>query len=134
MARFVRLEKPEVAEAAIAVIDRMQGRGLGRLLFQRLCAAAGERGIERLRCELLSMNAPMRALLDSMAPEVQRTSSEDGIVTVEFPLPAVEPDQLAAAAPRHNPLYQILVMAAQGMVAVRRMLDEWMKRTMRPKS
>ncbi len=124
VARFVRLERPDVAEAAVAVVDRMHGRGLGRLLFQRMCAAAAERGIERLRCELLSMNAPMRALVDSMAPEITR-SEEDGIVTVEFPLPDIAPDQSAASAPRQNPLYQLLVLAAQGMVAMRRMFEDW---------
>src|ERR1700723_1832427 len=40
-ARFVRLPgEPEVAEAAVTVIDDFQGRGLGRLLLARLVDAA----------------------------------------------------------------------------------------------
>src|SRR4029078_10276623 len=48
-ARFIRLEDPEVAEAAVAVLDSMQGHGLGKLLTGLLAEAARERGIKRFR-------------------------------------------------------------------------------------
>jgi GNAT superfamily N-acetyltransferase len=125
VARFVRLaERPDTAEAAIAVADEVQGRGLGRLLFQRLCAAAAERGIERLRCEMLALNQPMRGLVDALVPEVMH--ERDGqTVVVEFTLPRVPPDQGADAAPRANPVYRLLVMTAEGMVQMGRMFDRW---------
>src|SRR5436189_102460 len=48
VARFVRhAPAGEVAEPAIAVVDDMQGKGLGRLLLARLVAAARERGVTR---------------------------------------------------------------------------------------
>ncbi|HEY6035749.1 MAG TPA: GNAT family N-acetyltransferase, partial [Kofleriaceae bacterium] len=60
IARFIRLPtqplEPVTAEAAIAVADEAQGKGLGRLLFACLAAAAAERGIERFRCEVLCSN------------------------------------------------------------------------------
>ena len=41
VARYVRLRgEPEVAEAAVTVIDDYQGRGLGHLLLQAIGAAA----------------------------------------------------------------------------------------------
>ena len=91
-ARFVRLEdEPTVAEPAIAVVDPMQGRGLGRLLMLRLIAAAEERGVEKFRCELLSDNAPVRELLTDVSPGA--TFPTDGPVTLaDMPLPHVEPD------------------------------------------
>src|SRR5436305_11121880 len=44
VARCIRLrDRPEVAEAAITVVDAWQGRGLGKLLLHRLMEAAHER-------------------------------------------------------------------------------------------
>src|SRR5262249_32178362 len=46
IARFVRLEDdPAKAEAAVAVIDEVQRRGLGRLLLRELICAARQRGV-----------------------------------------------------------------------------------------
>lgn len=64
VARFVRLhDEPRVAEPAIAIIDDYQGRGLGRLLLERLALAARERGIETFRCELFPSNRRIRRML-----------------------------------------------------------------------
>lgn len=124
IARFVRLaERPDTAEAAIAVDDAFHGRGLGRLLFLRLCAAAHERGIARLRCDVLTFNEPMRAMILGLAPDAV-VEEEGTVLSLEFPLPDVLPDQLAADAPRASPIYRLLVFAATGVVAVRRVLDK----------
>ena len=46
VARFIRLEPGgDRAEAAVAVVDEWQGRGLGAALLDRLAARAGEAGI-----------------------------------------------------------------------------------------
>jgi GNAT superfamily N-acetyltransferase len=69
VARYIVLDdEPGLAEAAIAVADEVQGRGLGSLLFQRLVAAARERGVERFRCDMLGSNQGMADLLRALAP------------------------------------------------------------------
>ena len=64
VARFVRFgPQRDVAEPAIAVLDAYQNKGLGRLLFSRLVAAARERGIQHFHGSMLSDNTPMKSLL-----------------------------------------------------------------------
>lgn len=92
VARFVRLEPDgDVAEAAIAVVDTWQGQGLGRLLFQRLAAAAEERGIRRFRVEMLAENEPMRALTGVLG-ERDSLRVGEGLMTAEFFLPQADAD------------------------------------------
>jgi hypothetical protein len=116
VARFVRLAEPEVAESAVVVTDRAQGQGLGRLLFQRLVAAAVERGIHRFRAEVLANNEAMRTLILESTPEGSPHMQVQGeVMIVEWPLPETPPDQGADAAPRHSPIYRMLVAAAKGL-------------------
>jgi hypothetical protein len=123
VARFIRLAgRPDTAEVAIVVADDVQGRGLGRVLLQRLCAAALERGVQRLHCEVLALNEPMRALLRDLVPDGELIDNGT-VMVLEFPLPEVPPDQPAESAPRQDPLYRILVLAAQGLVAIRRAVE-----------
>jgi GNAT superfamily N-acetyltransferase len=93
VARFIRFaDRPETAEAAIAVADEAQQKGLGRLLLLRLVAAARERGIERFRFEVLSSNAGMATLIAEIAPE-RTVETEAGEQSIEVELPEVEPTQ-----------------------------------------
>ena len=70
IARFIRLpDRPDTAEAAIAVAERAQRLGLGRALLTRLLDAARERGIRTIRMEVLAANLPMRALLAAALPD-----------------------------------------------------------------
>jgi GNAT superfamily N-acetyltransferase len=81
VARFVRLAAdPEVAEAAVTVVDDMQRKGLGRILLTTLADAARERGVKRFRGEVLATNGPIRQILAEAAAQVVRA---DG-VTVEY--------------------------------------------------
>ncbi|HEY6033601.1 MAG TPA: GNAT family N-acetyltransferase, partial [Kofleriaceae bacterium] len=109
------------AEAAIAVADTAHRKGLGRLLFLRLCAAAAERDIERFRCEVLVENTSMRALIDAIAPE-HTTSTRQGVLTIDFAIEAVAPD--APPEQPENALYRFFRAAAENTVewtdAVRR--------------
>jgi len=67
VARFVRVGVGgRVAEPAMAIVDRFQGRGLGRLLLGRLAAAARERGVERFEGEVLATNRSMLHLLGEL--------------------------------------------------------------------
>src|SRR5262249_41783941 len=73
VARFVRnAKRRDVAEPAMSVIDRLQPRGLGRILFGRLVDAAGERGVERFEAEVLAMNRTMLRLLGDTGPTAGR--------------------------------------------------------------
>jgi GNAT superfamily N-acetyltransferase len=63
IARFVR-EAPgaTAAEAAVAVADEWQGRGVGRVLLERLAARARELGVTEFTASLLTTNRAMLAL------------------------------------------------------------------------
>jgi GNAT superfamily N-acetyltransferase len=125
VARFIRLpEPPATAEAAIAVVDSMHGRGLGKLLFLRLCAAAAERGIQRFRCELLGSNTGMRNLIEDVSPD-HRIEVGGGVMSIDMALPDVPPDEPAAGPPPQGPMYRLFRAAAENAVewteAVRRL-------------
>jgi ribosomal protein S18 acetylase RimI-like enzyme len=107
IARFIRLEdNPTTAEAAIAVADDAQHRGLGRLLLLRLIAAAAERGVERFRCEVLGSNTSMAALLSQIAPE-RSIEVGSGVMSIEIALPKVAPTEPPAGEPLQSPLYRL---------------------------
>lgn len=94
IARFIRLPEsgteiaePVTAEAAVAVADEVHGQGLGRILLERLVAAASERGIERFRCHVLRANESMTGLIEKIAP-VQSVEVDDDVVSIDFEVPA----------------------------------------------
>ena len=119
IARVVRLrDDPTVAEAAVAVIDEVQRRGLGRALFVRLAAAAYERGIRRIHSEILAENKAIRAIIHQLAPHA--TLHHEGyLVTVDAPLPeidlAADPDERVAL----NATYRLLALAARNELELR---------------
>jgi GNAT superfamily N-acetyltransferase len=65
VARYFRVADGAVgtAEPAVAVVDRLHGRGLGRLLLQALTRHARSRGITKMRAHALADNARIRAIL-----------------------------------------------------------------------
>ena len=116
IARFIRLPgvEPPTAEAAVAVADEVHGKGLGRLLFLRLAAAAEERGIEHFRCEVLCSNASMKGLINQLVPDRQ-VEVGAGVMSIDFPVPVVAPD---AAEPPTGPMYRFFRAAAEGTLGV----------------
>ena len=57
-ARFFRMkDNPEVAEAAITVVDSYQGQGLSKVAFSVLNIIASELGIKRFRHHVLHQNS-----------------------------------------------------------------------------
>ncbi len=134
VARFVRLkDEPTVAEAAIVVTDGWRGHGLGRLLFERLIEAAAERGIEKLRCEVLAKNDAMRTLLRKIAPEAELEAEVNAellshgmaeVLVVDLPLPRRN-EHSGTDWFRVGVLYDLLTMAAQRLVILRRAADWW---------
>jgi len=120
--RFVRLrDEPKVAEPALAVLDAMQGQGLGRLLMLRLISAATERGVERFRCDFLAINRSMGDLLRNVSSGVV-FKSDGPVVTAEFPLPNVAPDVSVDEAEQGGPMLSWLKLAAEQVVQLRRRL------------
>jgi GNAT superfamily N-acetyltransferase len=109
VARFVRLpERPEVAEAAITVLDEAQGKGLGRLLMTALATIAAHHGVRVFRGEVLADNERMRHLLS----EVGATAlAEDG-ETLAFDVALPETAETIASE-RSHPLRRLLRAAAE---------------------
>ncbi len=121
--RFIRLkDHPEVAEPAIVVIDEAQGKGLGRILFRRLIAAALERDITRFRCEVLATNDAARHLVKSLAPDAD-IQHRGTVSVIEFNLPKQKPTELELDDAHHGPLYHFFRIAARGELAVRNTLS-----------
>ncbi len=117
IARFIKLNEPPpvTAEAAITVADELHGRGLGKLLFLRLCAAAAERGIERFRCEVLGSNTGMAALLATIAPD-RTVEVGAGVMTIELNLPDVAPAAPVLGPPPQGSMYRLFRASAENAV------------------
>jgi len=75
----------ESAEAAFAVADAFQGRGLGTALLGRLAAAAALRGFRRFEATTLAENARMLEVFRDSGFEI-RSKSEGGCVDVTLSL------------------------------------------------
>jgi len=87
IARFVRDETdPAVAEAAVAVADDWQGRGIGKALCRLLADRAREEGIARFDATLLTRNRNMLSVLNAIGP-TRVVSTESGTIAVEVSLP-----------------------------------------------
>jgi len=86
VARFIRLEQPEVAEAAIIVVDSWQGSGLGKAMLRMLAQAACEVGVTSFEANVLYDNAPMLALLDSLGPR-ESVRRDGASLVIQVPLP-----------------------------------------------
>jgi GNAT superfamily N-acetyltransferase len=109
VARYVRLEgQPEVAEAAVAVVDEWQHRGVGGELLRRLTERARENGVERFRARLLALNHGMIALLGELG-ELDVRHTGDGQVEIDVEFPCEPATGLGAA----------LRAAARGLVRLR---------------
>jgi GNAT superfamily N-acetyltransferase len=107
VARYVRIpEEPEVAEAAVTVVDDYQGRGVGTLLLEALGAVALENGISRFRGYALEDNRPLRDVLEDMGASM--THDSPGLLRVELDLPRRAEDL------RGSPLEAVLRAVARG--------------------
>jgi acetyl coenzyme A synthetase (ADP forming)-like protein len=84
-----RLRDPAAAEAAFAVDDEHQGRGIGTRLVEQLADLAADAGIERFVAEVLPSNLAMLQVFERVGFEVAR-ELEGGVVEVVFPIAATE--------------------------------------------
>jgi GNAT superfamily N-acetyltransferase len=111
VARFVRLaEDPEVAEAAVTVLDDAQGKGLGRLLLRALAGLAPGCGVRAFRGEVLAENARMRHLLEEVGATMYVADGQ----TLVFDVPLHEPAEALEKEPSHA-LRRLLRAAAESL-------------------
>ncbi len=105
LATFVRLRDPHRAEVAFAVADRLQGRGIGTRLLERLAAHAARAGIEEFVAQVLPQNRAMQGVFADAGFAVRR-KLEDGVLeyrleitpTQEYRARIDERDHVAVAA------------------------------------
>ena len=80
---------PALAEAAFAVADEHQGRGIGTRLLERLSERAAAVGIERFVAEVLPDNRHMLGVFESVGFELTRELA-GGELEVQFPIAPTE--------------------------------------------
>lgn len=116
VARYFRVsEDTETAELAIAVVDDRQGRGVGRLLLQRLLTVAQERGVKRIRCYVLAENERMRKLAESMLGKAASLRREGEVLIADFLIPQSLPEHTTVSVPQG--LFDLFRLVARGSVA-----------------
>ncbi len=97
VARFIRSSyRVDRAEFALVVSDDRQGLGLGRLLLERLLAAAAERGITGFQGYLLAENTRMQRLINRVCKDAL-FSRDAEMLSVAFPVPQRDAVMPAAA-------------------------------------
>ena len=89
VANYVRLRDPLAAEAAFAVADEQQRRGIGTRLLERLAERAAEVGIERFVAEVMADNRSMLGVFEAVGFELTRELG-GGEVEVTFPIVPTE--------------------------------------------
>jgi acetate---CoA ligase (ADP-forming) len=86
---YVRLRDPASAEAAFAVADDFQRRGIGTRLVEQLALRAAAVGIERFVAEVLADNREMMGVFEALGFELTRELA-GGEVEVVFPIASTE--------------------------------------------
>ena len=89
VASYERLRDPTVAEAAFAVADAYQRRGIGTRLVEQLAELAGRHGIERIVAEVLADNRDMLRVFEAIGFELTRELA-GGEIEIEFPIALTE--------------------------------------------
>ncbi len=89
VANYVRLRDPALAEAAFAVADAHQRRGIGTRLLEQLAARAAAVGIESFVAEVLPDNRDMLGVFEAVGFELAR-ELQSGEVEVRFPIAPTE--------------------------------------------
>jgi RimJ/RimL family protein N-acetyltransferase len=100
VARMHRSEDdPEVAEAAVTVVDDWQGRGLGSLLLERLTERARELGVRRFEASLFTTNKAMLHLFERLGCTRSQREGLD-VLAIDVELPVAEADEALSTALR----------------------------------
>jgi RimJ/RimL family protein N-acetyltransferase len=100
VARMHRSESdPELAEAAVTVVDDWQGRGLGGLLLNRLTDRAGELGVRRFEATLFTTNKAMLSLFQRLGCTRAQRQAPD-VLEIDVELPVGETEEALSTALR----------------------------------
>jgi len=83
------------AEAAVAVIDAWQGRGLGGVLLRRLCAHATTHRVTTFTASLFTDNHAMLRAFQRLG-KVQVRALDAGSMAIDVELPVADPGLRAA--------------------------------------
>ena len=86
VARYDRVAGTDVAEVAVAVIDEVQRRGLGRALLTILAKVARDEGIKTFSLIVLPENQQMLGLLRKMG-WIHQAKLAGGVYEITFDLP-----------------------------------------------
>ncbi len=89
VANYVRLRDPTAAEAAFAIADEHQRRGIGTRLLEQLAARAADVGIERFVAEVMAENRSMLGVFEAVGFELTRVL-DGGELEVQFPIAPTE--------------------------------------------
>jgi len=89
VANYERLRDPTVAEAAFAVADEYQRRGIGTRLVEQLAERAGRQGIERIVAEVMADNRGMLGVFEAIGFELTRELA-GGEIEIQFPIAPTE--------------------------------------------
>ncbi|HET9244131.1 MAG TPA: GNAT family N-acetyltransferase [Gaiella sp.] len=101
VANYVRLRDRSAAEAAFAVADEHQRRGIGTRLLERLAERAAEVGIERFVAEVMADNRNMLGVFEAVGFELTR-ELEGGELEVQFPIASTERYRLSVEERDHE--------------------------------
>ena len=101
VANYVRLRDPALAEAAFAVADAHQRRGIGTRLLEQLAARAAVVGIERFVAEVLPRNRQMLGVFEAVGFELAR-ELQGGELEVQFPIAATDQYEARVAERDHG--------------------------------
>jgi len=86
VARYMTNPDKKTCEFAIVVSDKWQGRGIARLLMQKLIDIARNRGLEVMEGQVLANNFRMLELMTSLNFQIGNDPTDPGIKLVTTPL------------------------------------------------
>jgi GNAT superfamily N-acetyltransferase len=89
--RYIRFSDTLCADIALTVVDKFQGRGLGRVLFDALIASARANNVEELCFEVQPFNEAVRRMLAGLEANLDETG---GMVKGRFEVASVPPTDL----------------------------------------
>jgi RimJ/RimL family protein N-acetyltransferase len=123
VARYVRIPaEPQVAEVAVTVVDRWQGRGLGTLLLGVLVHSAIANGVTVFRNYVLAENEAMLTVLERLGATT--VLAEPGVYQADMALPAEGED--LPDTPAGRVFRQIAQRRATGLLLTKP--AEWLRR------
>lgn len=98
IARWIRIAvEPDVAEAAVTVIDAYQNNGIGKTLLWLIARSARQKGIRAFRAWVQGENRVVLNVLQGFGAGPGRW--ESGVLEVDVPLPEDLADMHTSAAP-----------------------------------